>query len=83
MANKSSLNFLKNMQNIAVSQKNYGASETVKEMKVAAKLCPNCGAARAKYDGLTRCAYCGYKFIDTSLSDGIFIKKEDNSRDGK
>jgi uncharacterized Zn finger protein (UPF0148 family) len=41
--------------------------------------CPNCGAGRAKQDGLTHCAYCGHEFLSVKLTDGIFIKKEDNS----
>lgn len=45
-----------------------------------ARNCPNCGAGRGKDDGLTRCAYCGFEFLTVKLSDGINIKKEDNSR---
>jgi uncharacterized Zn finger protein (UPF0148 family) len=44
-----------------------------------AAVCPNCGAGRAKQDGLTHCAYCGYQFLDVELDDGIYLKKEDNS----
>jgi uncharacterized Zn finger protein (UPF0148 family) len=79
MADKS-MNFLQNMTNLSLKQKNYAEAEEVTEAKTEAKLCPNCGAPRAKQDGLTHCAYCGYKFIDTVLTDGIFIKKEDNSK---
>lgn len=41
--------------------------------------CPNCGAGRAKTDGLTKCAYCHFEFMAHSLTDGIHIKKTDNS----
>ncbi|WP_459641268.1 hypothetical protein [Flavobacterium sp. CGRL2] len=41
--------------------------------------CPNCGAGRAKQDGVTHCAYCGFEFITVQLTDGVYIKKEDNS----
>lgn len=47
--------------------------------KMAATACPNCGAGRAKQDGLTHCAYCGFEFIAVQLSNGIHLKKEDNS----
>ncbi|MDO5608981.1 MAG: hypothetical protein Q4G08_11065 [Capnocytophaga sp.] len=42
--------------------------------------CPNCGAGRAKQEGLTHCAYCGYEFIAVTLTDGIHLTKNDNSR---
>mgnify|MGYP000980182591 CR=1 FL=1 len=41
--------------------------------------CPDCGAARAKSDGLTHCAYCGRQLMDVVLTDGIHIKSQDNS----
>lgn len=42
--------------------------------------CPNCGGGRAKDDGITRCAYCGFEFISHMLSEGIHIKDSDNSK---
>lgn len=68
------------MTNISLKQKNYAKTDETKEDKAAAALCPNCGAPRTKQDGLTHCAYCGYKFIDAVLTDGIYIKAEDNSK---
>lgn len=53
------------------------------EVKRAASVvlqCPQCGAGRAKQDGLTKCGYCGYEFMAAKLSDGIHIKTEDNSK---
>ena len=44
------------------------------------KNCPNCWASRAKQDGLTHCAYCGFGFVSVELWNWIFIKKEDNSK---
>jgi uncharacterized Zn finger protein (UPF0148 family) len=79
MADKS-VNFLQNMTNISLKQKNYAEADEAVEAKTEAELCPNCAAPRAKQDGLTHCAYCGYKFIETVLTDGIYIQKEDNSR---
>lgn len=43
------------------------------------RTCPNCGAGRAKGDGLTHCAYCNFAFIQPSITDGIHLKKTDNS----
>ncbi|MDR2122471.1 MAG: zinc ribbon domain-containing protein [Flavobacteriaceae bacterium] len=79
MADKS-INFLQNMTDLSLKQKNYAETKEAAEAKTETKLCPNCGAPRAKQDGLTHCAYCGHKFIDTTLTDGIYIKKEDNSK---
>ncbi|MDR2108739.1 MAG: hypothetical protein LBP28_04695 [Coriobacteriales bacterium] len=78
MAENKTLSFLGSLKKAASAQKTYLAQEeTPPGMDVA--LCPNCGAGRAKHDGLTHCAYCGYQFIDTELGDGIYLKKEDNS----
>lgn len=43
-------------------------------------VCPNCGAGRAKLDGITRCAYCGHAFITHQVSEGIQLKSTDNSK---
>jgi uncharacterized Zn finger protein (UPF0148 family) len=80
MEEKKPLSFVEKMKLKAQSQKTYGIeSETFKEAKLDAADCPNCGAGRAKQDGLTHCAYCGHEFLAVKLTDGIFIKKEDNS----
>jgi uncharacterized Zn finger protein (UPF0148 family) len=72
------LSFAERMKQKAISQKNYGEDfETgKKDAGISVTDCPNCGAGRAKADGLTHCAYCGFEFISTPLSDGIFIKKD-------
>lgn len=71
--------FIERMKQRAVTQKNYGgtAKETTAQIEDAA--CLNCGAGRAKQDGLTLCAYCGHPFIQTTLSEGKYIKFADNS----
>ena len=81
MEEKKPLSFVEKMKLKAQSQKTYGIDENnvFKEAKMDATDCPNCGAGRAKQDGLTHCAYCGHKFLAVQLTDGIFIKKEDNS----
>lgn len=47
--------------------------------KMGVAVCPACGAGRAKQDGLTHCAYCGFEFLSVTLTDGLYLKKEDNS----
>ncbi|MBN9296135.1 MAG: hypothetical protein J0I41_03940 [Filimonas sp.] len=76
------LSFAERMKQKAMQQKNYGHELEKPEQAagVAARDCPNCGAPRAQQDGLTKCAYCGFEFIQTTLSDGMYIRKEDNSR---
>ncbi|MDR2157334.1 MAG: hypothetical protein LBO81_06100 [Clostridiales Family XIII bacterium] len=78
MTENKALSFLNNLKKAASAQKAYLAQgETPPGMDVA--LCPNCGAGRAKQDGLTHCAYCGHRFLDTKIDDGVYLKKEDNS----
>ncbi len=76
---KKPLSLLERMKQKAKEQKNYGGEFTPEEAKVNARTCPNCGAGRAKQDGLTHCAYCGFEFLAVRLTDGIHLKKEDNS----
>ncbi|PDS25123.1 hypothetical protein B0A77_05445 [Flavobacterium branchiophilum] len=81
MEDKKPLSFVQKMKLKVQSQKTYGIDENnaFKEAKMDAADCPNCGAGRAKQEGLTHCAYCGHEFLAVKLTDGIFIKKEDNS----
>ena len=72
--------FLEKLKEKAQQQKNYGGAFDPTEAKMGVKDCPNCGAGRAKQDGLTHCAYCNFEFISITLTDGVYIKKEDNSR---
>lgn len=62
--------------------KEKSASAGQQENKAAGMLataCPNCGAGRAKQDGITHCAYCGFEFISVKITDGIHLNKSDNS----
>lgn len=76
---KKPLSFVEKMKLKAQQQKSYGGDPELKPANVGVRDCPNCGAARAKDDGLTKCAYCGFEFISVHLTDGLNIKKEDNS----
>lgn len=81
MENKKPLSFVEKMK-LQAQQKKYGEDKFQPQEKaeIDTQDCPNCGAGRAKYEGVTHCAYCGYEFIQTKLDDGIFIRKEDNSK---
>ena len=73
------LSYLERLKQKALEQKNYGGEMSMEDAKVATRDCPNCGAGRAYRDGLTNCGYCGFTFIEVKLTDGVYIKKENNS----
>jgi uncharacterized Zn finger protein (UPF0148 family) len=77
---KKELSFVERMKLKAQSQKNYGGETEIQPASIAARDCPNCGAGRARQEGLTHCGYCGFEFMNITLTDGLHIKKEDNSR---
>lgn len=77
--NKKPLSLLEKMKQKAREQKMYGGEQEDKAAGMKARDCPNCGAGRMQQDGLTHCAYCGFEFLSVTLTDGINIKKEDNS----
>ncbi|MCC9016300.1 MULTISPECIES: hypothetical protein [Flavobacterium] len=79
MEEKKVNSFLSRLKEKAQKQTNYGGETEMTEAKMNAKDCPNCGAGRAKQDGLTHCAYCGFEFLSVNLTDGVYLKKEDNS----
>ncbi|CAC9975054.1 hypothetical protein [Flavobacterium panici] len=79
MEEKKVNSFLDRLKQKAQNQTNYGGETEINDAKMNAKDCPNCGAGRAKQDGVTHCAYCGFEFITVKLTDGVYIKKEDNS----
>ena len=72
------LSLVERMKLKAMQQEKYGG-ESVSEASVAAQDCPNCRAGRAKHDGVTHCAYCGYQFIEQKIDNGIHLKNDDNS----
>lgn len=72
--------FIQRIKQKVLEQKPYGNETQHFEAEVSTKLCPNCGAGRAKTDGLTKCVYCGFEFISLGLTDGINLKKTDNSK---
>jgi len=72
------LSLVARMKQNALAQKREVFEEKQADMNAAT--CPNCGAGRAKDDGITRCAYCGFEFIGRKLTDGIHITDNDNSK---
>jgi len=72
------LSIVEQMKQRALAQKRDKVVEQQAASTVAT--CPQCGAGRAKHDGLTACAYCGYEYTQATLSEGINIKETDNSR---
>jgi uncharacterized Zn finger protein (UPF0148 family) len=77
--NKNTLSYVEKLKQKALTQENYGGELIKKEAKMEVLDCPECGAGRAFHDGLTSCAYCGFVFMTVKLTDGIHIKKENNS----
>jgi uncharacterized Zn finger protein (UPF0148 family) len=77
--NNKTLSYLEKLKLKASEQKNYGGELNMEDAKISARDCPNCGAGRAYRDGLTNCGYCNFSFMDVKLTDGVYIKKENNS----
>ena len=74
------VSIVQQMKRLAMQQKR----EQFVEQQAASSVvtCPQCGAGRAKHDGLTACAYCGFEYTNAVLTDGIHIRETDNSRKG-
>lgn len=78
---KPKLSLIEKLKLQAENQTNLGGDFMKNQSKLETLDCPNCGAGRAKQDGVTKCAYCNYEFISGKLDDGIHIKTSDNSRE--
>lgn len=72
--------FLANMKSKVKNQEVFGGRTEDKASEMEITDCPNCGAGKAKQDGVTHCAYCGHEFMSVKISDGLNLKKEDNSK---
>lgn len=71
--------YLDRLKQQAATQQHYGGDINPEEAKMDIRDCPGCGAGRAFEKGLTACAYCGFVFMEVKLTDGVNIKKENNS----
>lgn len=76
---KRTQSYLEKLKQTALQQQHYGGEIKQEPAGMDARDCPSCGAGRAFRHGLTACAYCGFVFMNTTLTDGIHIKKENNS----
>ena len=76
MEEKKVTSFLDKLKEKAQKQTNYGGETEMTDAQMSMRDCPNCGAGRAKQDGLTHCAYCNFEFLSVVLTDGINLKKE-------
>ncbi|AOM79696.1 hypothetical protein [Pedobacter steynii] len=76
---KKAQTYVEQLKQKASEQENYGAEIKYEQAHMLVCDCPECGAGRALVDGLTICAYCGFKFMTVKLSNGIHIKKTNNS----
>lgn len=74
------LSFVERMRQRTLEQENYGGKMEDKVAEMKAQDCPNCGAARAKHDGVTHCTYCGFEFISNKIGGGIYLSEDDNSK---
>lgn len=74
---KKTLSIVERLKKKALEQKR--EKITTQPLRTTVLQCPDCGAARAKVDGLTRCAYCGRQLMEVELTDGINITSKDNS----
>jgi uncharacterized protein (DUF983 family) len=79
MEDKKVSSFLEQLKKKAKEQEHYGGKTEIAAAAIAARTCPNCGAGRALQDGVTHCAYCGFEFMSVRLTDGVHLKKENNS----
>jgi hypothetical protein len=75
---KRALSLVEKMKLKAQSQTPYGGETKNEAASIDVTDCPNCGAGRAKHEGLKYCAYCGFEFLQVNITDGINLKKEDN-----
>lgn len=76
---KRALFYLGRLKQQVVNQENYGGEIKEEKAKIEVGNCPECGAGRVFRMGLTICAYCGYKFMGVKLTNGLHIRKENNS----
>jgi uncharacterized Zn finger protein (UPF0148 family) len=77
---KPKLSLIERLKLQSQQQEQSGGDFMNKPAELGIQDCPNCGAGRAKRDGVTKCVYCNYEFISTKIEDGINLKSTDNSR---
>lgn len=76
--NKKPLSLVERMKLKTKTQLKYGGELIEKSSSINTTDCPNCGAGRAKLDGIKKCAYCGFVFLEKDHTTGIYLKIEKN-----
>lgn len=74
--NKKPLSLVERMRLKTKTQAKYGGEYKEEKAKVNVTDCPNCGAGRAKLDGVKKCGYCGFVFLEKDHTAGIHLNKE-------
>ena len=72
------LSFVERMKLKNKSTPKYGGEFKEEKAKLDITDCPNCGAGRAKLDGVKNCAYCGFEFLEHHHTKGIHLNREKN-----
>lgn len=80
MSENKANSYIDRIRQRAREQASYGGDAPATAASIAVRDCSGCGAARAWADGLTHCAFCGFEFIATTLSDGVHITADQNSQ---
>ncbi|MXV38766.1 hypothetical protein GO491_08810 [Flavobacteriaceae bacterium Ap0902] len=74
--NKKPLSLVERMKLKAKNSPKYGGEYKEEKANMSVTDCPNCGAGRAKLDGVKKCAYCGYEFLENHHTKGIHLNRE-------
>lgn len=78
--NKKPLSLVERMRLKTQTQQKYGGEFIEEKATIGVTDCQNCGAGRAKSDGLKECAYCGFVFLEKEHTAGIHLNKEKDRR---
>lgn len=72
--------FIEKLKQKTGSQQSYGGKADPRAAGMDVTDCPNCGARRARQDGITHCVYCGFEFLAIQLGNGLHLGENDNSQ---
>lgn len=73
---KKPLTLVERMKLKTKNQLKYGGELIEKASNVSVTDCPNCGAGRAKLEGVKICSYCGFQFLEHDHTAGIYLNRE-------
>jgi hypothetical protein len=75
----SASDFVQRLRARAAADATYGGASTPEAPTVSTRICPGCGATRPDDESLTTCSWCGTRYLDVTLSDGIHLSPRDNT----